>query len=140
MCVMLKPLGDRVLIKPLAQPTVSESGLIHIVEHRKPDEIGTVVAVGTPTHPRKVEAEQVATDLKHLDYYACDNDEACTCGACDAARLLRDLVRREPCVKVGDTVLFSWASGQEITLNDGEERYLLMRETDLLAVVEETTE
>jgi co-chaperonin GroES (HSP10) len=40
-------------------------------------------------------------------------------------------------VKVGDTVLFSWASGQEITVADGQETYLLMRESDLLAVLED---
>jgi co-chaperonin GroES (HSP10) len=51
--------------------------------------------------------------------------------------LLRDLVRKEPSVKVGDTVLFSWASGQEITVDDGKETYLLMRESDLLAVLED---
>lgn len=38
-------------------------------------------------------------------------------------------------VSVGDTVLFSWVSGQEIMLDDA--RYLIMPETDLLAIVEE---
>lgn len=39
-------------------------------------------------------------------------------------------------VKVGDHVIFSWQVGQEITLNLGEARYLLMRESDLMAVIE----
>lgn len=39
-----------------------------------------------------------------------------------------------PGVKVGDTVVFSWQSGQELR-EDGE-RYLLMRESDILAVLE----
>ena len=37
-------------------------------------------------------------------------------------------------VKVGDTVIFPLEAGQELTV-DGE-RFLLMKETDLLAVVE----
>jgi chaperonin GroES len=37
-------------------------------------------------------------------------------------------------VNVGDTVLFSWQSGQEIQIDD--ERFLLMRESDLIAVIE----
>jgi co-chaperonin GroES (HSP10) len=52
----------------------------------------------------------------------------------DAANMLRDVTRREPSVKVGDDVLFSWTVGQEITVDD--ERYLLMREGDILAVLE----
>lgn len=43
-------------------------------------------------------------------------------------------VSRAPSVKVGDVVLFSWTSGQEIYL-DGA-KYLLMREDDLLGVLE----
>lgn len=37
-------------------------------------------------------------------------------------------------VRVGDSVIFSWQSGQEIFIND--ERFLLMREDDILAVLE----
>ena len=44
-------------------------------------------------------------------------------------------VHHNPCVKVGDYVVFSWQSGQEFLLAD--ERFLIMREADLLAVVEE---
>ena len=43
---------------------------------------------------------------------------------------------RDPSVAVGDYVLFSWQSGQLFELAD--ERYLIMRESDILAVVEET--
>lgn len=42
---------------------------------------------------------------------------------------------RNPCVAVGDYVLFSWQSGQEFWMDD--ERLLIMRESDLLAVIEE---
>jgi len=40
----------------------------------------------------------------------------------------------EPSVKVGDTVLFGYDAGQQVTIDD--ERYLLMREDDLLCVLE----
>jgi chaperonin GroES len=39
-----------------------------------------------------------------------------------------------PAVKPGDTVVFSWTSGQELLIDD--QRYLLMRESDVLAVLE----
>lgn len=129
----LRPLGDRVLIKPLAQPTETESGII-LAEEKKPDEIGTVVAVGFTKHPRSGDVE------RHIDAIRGERGlcpDECDCLDCRARDLLRDLVRREPSVKVGDTVLFSWASGQEILLNDGEDRYLLMRESDLIAVYED---
>lgn len=94
---MLKPLGDRVLIKPDPRPTQTESGL-HLVESWQPDNMGEIVAVG----PGR----------------AC---EECGCGLTLS-------------VKVGDFVQFSPLSGQDITV-DGE-RYVLMREADLLTVYE----
>jgi chaperonin GroES len=44
---------------------------------------------------------------------------------------------KDPSVRVGDYVLFSWQSGQLFDLDD--EQFLIMKETDLLAVVEEVT-
>jgi co-chaperonin GroES (HSP10) len=52
----------------------------------------------------------------------------------DAAHLLRDLVRRQPCVSVGDDVLFSHDAGQETVIDN--ETYIILREAELLAVVE----
>lgn len=107
---------------------MTESGL-HLVEHWKPEQTGTVVAVGHATHPRKDEAFDLAVRLES-DYNPLDECVS------EAAALLRDLTGREPLVKPGDDVIFSWSAGQEIFINDGEERYLLMREADLLAVIE----
>jgi co-chaperonin GroES (HSP10) len=131
--VNFRPLGDRVLIRPEKPSDISDGG-IHLVEARKPDECGEIVAVGESRHPRKEEAETLANFLDGEERCVCDGTG---CQVCEAATLLRDLVRKEPCVKVGDTVLFSWASGQEITVDDGKETYLLMRESDLLAVLED---
>lgn len=38
-------------------------------------------------------------------------------------------------VQVGDTVLFSWQSGQELYVGDDSQRFLVMLEDDLLAVI-----
>jgi len=119
----LRPLGDRVLIKPAKSPDQTESGL-HLPENRSDQYVemqGTVVAVGTPRHPLKDAAEDVANFIESQ-------------GLVEDAELVRDLVRREPCVQPGDDVLFSWSVGQQVTVDD--EVYLLLRESDLLAVLE----
>lgn len=136
----LIPLGDRVLIKPDVVKTTTDSGL-HLVEHW-PDEVsGVVVAIGRPAHPRKAEAFALADALMRvlLDAQggglppnpAFGGDDKVVC---DAAQLLRDLTGREPVVSVGDRVIFSRVAGQDIQIDDV--RYVLMREADLLAVLE----
>lgn len=94
----LKPLGDRVLIKPDTPIEETASGLL-LKQSWQPEQTGTVVAVGETS-----------------------------CGRCKA------LIPSD--VKPGDAVVFSWQVGQEITVNHGEERYLLMRQSDILCVLE----
>lgn len=43
--MMLRPLRDRILIRPDPVPTETASGL-QIVEHWKPEQMGTVIAIG----------------------------------------------------------------------------------------------
>ena len=50
-------------------------------------------------------------------------------------RLTKDGKRRELQVKVGDTVIFTSYAGDEFKLN-GDKKVLVMREDDILAVVE----
>ena len=50
-------------------------------------------------------------------------------------RITKDGKRRELQVKVGDNVLFSSYAGDEFKIN-GDQKVLLMREDDILAVVE----
>ena len=137
----LRPLGDRVLIAPESAPTQTASGL-HLAEDWKPEQTGTVVAVGQARHPRQDEAFAMAALLEHyqddtgrvaelLDVVP--EDAACVG---KAAQLLRDLTGRVPAVHVGDFVIFSWQVGQEVWVEDGQARYLLMREADILAVVD----
>ena len=134
---MLQPLGDRVVIKPDVPPDTTESGL-HLVQDWKPENCGAIVAVGTPRHPLRDVAEDLAARLRkyaHQDYYRWDDQQDVT--MTDAATLLLDLAQREPQVKVGDVVVFSWQSGQEVII-DGV-KHLLMREDDLLGVLEGET-
>lgn len=124
----LIPLGDRVLIKPHERPAQTESGIL-LSEHRKPDTAGTVVAVGRKEHPRKADAERLA------ELFASRPGGIGDWSYEDMSALLRELVWREPQVKFGDYVLFSWQSGQEFIMD--HERFLIMHEDDILAVVEE---
>lgn len=121
------PLSGRVLLEPMEPDRTTESGLV-LVEHRKPETMGRVVAVSHAGDDR-------VTPLR-----------ACL-SACRGVLENTDLVEQvdllleatadapEPAVSVGDVVLFSWVSGQEIMLDDA--RYLIMPESDILAVVED---
>jgi chaperonin GroES len=100
---MLKPLTDRILIKPDPKPdTVTASGIL-LVEHGTPPEnLGEVVSI-----PERAGVQ--CPDCGHRVFVT-------------------------PSVKVGDLVIFSSVAGQEIVI-DGE-RYLMLREDDLLAIYE----
>lgn len=90
----LKPLSNRVLIKPDDPPTQTESGL-HLIEHWRAEQTGVVAAMGQLTRTK--------------DF------------------------------SVGDAVIFAPTAGEELLLNRGEPdevRYLLLRESDVLAVIE----
>lgn len=145
MTVPLRVLGDRVLVQPDVSANAPEQTVSGIYTakslaaavtgadattsvHR-----GTVVAVGTPRHPLQHEAVTLAQKLEayHARTAASHADEGTI--EYDAAHLLRDLVRRTPCVRVGDDVLFSSAAGQDIVI-DGD-TYVIMHEHELCAVV-----
>ena len=89
--INIKPLADRVLVKPLPAEKTTASGLIIPDSAKEKQQKGTVMAIGN--------------GLK---------DEPMT-------------------VKVGDTVLFGKYAGTEIVLYGTE--YLIMRESDILAIV-----
>jgi len=92
----LKPLADRVVVKPEVAEEKTKGGIILPDTAKEKPVIGTVIAVG----PGK------RTDdgkIHPMD------------------------------IKVGDKVLYGKYSGTEVTI-EGEE-YLIMRETDLFAIV-----
>jgi chaperonin GroES len=92
----VKPLADRVLVKPQEEEEVKKGGIIIPDTAKEKPQQGKVVAVG----PGKLTetGEKVA-----------------------------------PEVKKGDMILYGKYSGTEVTV-DGEE-YLIMRESDILAVI-----
>jgi len=121
----ITPVGRRVLVSPEAEPDQTASGL-HLVHHAKPEVAGVVVAVGRPSEDAAdlVAVLERVRDLSVFDSLANEIDEAL-------------LVHRPRplAVAVGDRVVFSWAVGQELRV--GGERYLIIHEDDLLAVMEE---
>ena len=93
MAVNIRPLNDRVLIKPMEAEEKVKGGIIIPDSAKERPQEGKVVAVG----PGKSEEEKMT-------------------------------------VKVGDKVIYSKYAGSELKI-DGEE-YLLMREDDILGVIE----
>ncbi len=94
--VNIKPLADRVVVKPLDETEEMRGGLyIPDTAKEKPQQ-GEVVAVGP-------------------------------------GRVSDDGSRVEMELKPGDRVLYGKYSGTEVTIESGE--YLILRETDVLAVI-----
>lgn len=94
----LRPLGDRVILSPLAKEEVTKGGILlpDTVDKERPEQ-GKVVAVGP-------------------------------------GKLREDGARIEMSVKVGDIVMFKKYAPDEFKV-DGE-TYLVLAESDLMAVVE----
>jgi len=92
----IKPLGDRIVIKPSAAEEKTKGGIILPDTAKEKPVVGEVVAVGPGK--KSDDGKLVPLDLK-----------------------------------VGDKVLYGKYSGTEVVF-DGQE-YLMMRETDVFAVV-----
>ena len=96
MAVSLRPLGDRVVVKPKPKDEMTSSGIVlPDTASDKPQE-GSVVSVGP-------------------------------------GRVLDNGKRLEMEVRAGDKVLFAKYAGSEVKLDS--EDYLVIRESDLLAIV-----
>jgi chaperonin GroES len=96
MAITLRPLGDRVIVKPKPKDEMTSSGIVlPDTASEKPQE-GSILSVGPD-------------------------------------RVLDNGTRIEMEVKAGDMVLFAKYAGSEVKL-DGED-YLVIRESDLLAIV-----
>ena len=95
MAQMVKPLGDRVVIKPLPREELTKGGLVLPDTAKEKPQEGTVVAVGS-------------------------------------GRMTEDGKRLPLEVKEGDRVVYGKYSGTELKLE--EEDYLIVRESDILAV------
>jgi chaperonin GroES len=94
----LKPLGDRLVIKPLEQEEVTASGIVLPETAKEKPQKGEVLSAGPGA--RDEDGKRIAMD-----------------------------------VKAGDKVLFAKYAGTEIKI-DGE-KLLILRESDVLAIVTE---
>lgn len=131
---MIRPLQNRVLIKPDSAPTESASGLVLMRDSAPPEMSGEVIAVGRgPASAQKVRAATVQRCIDLVDAVAEQVPTSQLRAALvDAfARLVEEQVSLSE-VHPGDTALFSYTAGQKLTV-DGE-TYLLIPEDDLSAV------
>jgi len=94
--VQIRPLGDRVLVKPIDEPEKKKGGIIIPDTAKEKPQQGEVVAVGK-------------------------------------GRILESGERVALEVKKGDKVLFRRYSGTEINIE--EEKYLILGESDILAMI-----
>jgi chaperonin GroES len=92
----IRPVGDRVVVRPAAKEEVTKSGIVIPDTAKEKPQEGVVVAVGS-------------------------------------GKLLENGKRVELEIKEGDRVLYAKYGGTEFKL-DGEE-YLVLRESDILAVL-----
>jgi chaperonin GroES len=97
MSINLKPLGDRLIVKPIEQEETTPSGIVLPETAKEKPQRGEVLAVGP--------------------------------GARDEAGK-----RIEMEISTGDIVLFAKYGGTEIKID--EEKLLILRESDVLALVE----
>ncbi len=94
----LRPLSDRIVVKPIEREAKTASGIILPESAREKPQEGEIIAVGPGARNDKGE-------FMPLD------------------------------IKVGDIVLYAKYAGTEVKLD--EEKLLILRESDILAVVEE---
>lgn len=93
----LRPLGDRVVVKPIERETTTPSGIVLPETAKEKPQEGRVIAVGAGN--RNEDGDRMALD-----------------------------------VQIDDVVLFAKYAGTEVKLDN--EKVLILRETDILAIVE----
>jgi chaperonin GroES len=98
MSLSLKPLGDRLVVKPIEQDEITAGGIMLPDTAKEKPQKGEILAVGPGA--RNDSGERVDLD-----------------------------------VKVGDKVLYAKYAGTEIKLEG--EKVLVLRESDILAIIEE---
>lgn len=93
----VRPLGDRVLVKPIEQEAETSSGILLPETAKEKPQEGEIIAVGTGK--RDDNGERIALD-----------------------------------VEVGNRVIFAKYAGTEVKL--GDDKLLIMKESDILGIVE----
>lgn len=97
MSTNLKPLGDRVVVRPAEQEQTTASGLVLPETAKEKPQQGSIIAAGPGR--RDDDGKRIAMD-----------------------------------VQVGDTILYAKYAGTEIKIDN--EKLLILKESDILAVVE----
>ena len=149
----LRVLGDRLIVRPDPRPTMSEGGLIHLPE--------------TVTHGNEQTLDPNYLSLTGLvvklgdglrwSTYACRHcgDEVVVthppsgtekCAGCtyllseSNTRLIATDEDVQPFeVQVGDRVTFGRFAGRQVAVDDAPERHLIMRESEILGIVDADT-
>jgi len=99
MALKLKPLHDRVLVKPLEKEEVTKGGIVLPDTAKEKPQKGEVIAVG----PGKMDDDGETIPMS---------------------------------VKPGDLVIYAKYAGTEIEIEGEEKKWLILKETDILAIVE----
>jgi len=99
MALKLKPLHDRVLVKPLEKEEMTKGGIVLPDTAKEKPQEGEVTAVG----PGKPDEDGNPIPMS---------------------------------VKVGDRVIYAKYAGTEIEIEGEEKKWLILKESDILAIVE----
>lgn len=134
---MITPLHHRVLIRPDAQPTETESGLALALDSQPPDTSGVVVSRGNgPRWASEIRRNAIRDCIRIVrNVYFGDHASFSLALAELELAYQRSEVLRDGDVPIGARVVFSPTSGQIVELPDGP--HLLLAEDDLLGVVED---
>lgn len=141
----LAVLGDRIFVKPDINPDMTSDGLLRLVrDNQRSVNRGTVLAVGEgPEIAHRAVSRAMSALTKEFDRYIADETIGGFVRAvaakfkADATRLVRNY-EPEHLVMPGDRIIFSPEAGEEVRFE--REIVLVMRETDVLAVVDPETQ
>ena len=134
----LRPTGFRILVKPDAQKTETDSGLVLLKDRHHIPVSGTVVAIGNGSereHQERVRVLKEALTIVEKLAVTFQHPAPLQMAYQDIDRYLAKQKVEEPDIKLWDRVVFPTTAGQQVT-EDGED-YVLLNEDDVLAVVSE---
>lgn len=140
----LAVLGDRIFVRPEIEEAVSAGGLHLVRDNERSITRGTVVAVGEgPEIAHRAVKRAMSALSKKFDAYI--NDDVLVDGVRAVAAHLKAEANQialnyapEHLVMPGDVVVFSPDAGEEVRFE--REVLIVMRETDVLAVINKETE
>lgn len=122
---MLHPLGDRVLVEPIAAPDHTDSGIIIARKWKDEETMGKVVAVADKRDPWCI-CEWTGTCLGCLIHKVVKDRYGL-----QGVRFLGKHMRRPPGFKAGDIVVFATSAGDKLSVEG--QTYIVLREDDVLA-------